>query len=494
MKQKNLIKCTVVAVLFIGLLGCNKILDNTQPPTSVAEEVALTTEVGVNSIRASMYSKIRSQMAFTTQYFIAPSSFTDELRSRPGATRYQNLNEAVGTSGTTHMGSWNASYNLIQDTNLILGAIEDGVLPEDVHNLYRGEAYAIRAFAMHHLARTYGYEPGMTSMGPESDWDLSVVIITDPVIDFEDIEFKERSTVDEVYSQIFSDLEQAKALLAGVNSDNTYITEAFVDALSARVHLYAGNWAEATQAAQDAINNSGRTLENTADGVANMFDETAGNHPEVIFQFVINPNTEGVTGNDNFVNTGPAAYTSTQWVSQVPTQFVIDKYSADDFRLGWYEECFNHQLGVPVSGCTSVNDNGWSVRKFNGSKGNTVDDMPYFRIGELYLIWAEAAAKAANDPLSGLAPLQELRDARNAGPVPAGALLSLDAFEDEILEERVRELIAEGHRFWDLKRLGRDVRNPNGSIKMFSDSYRILAPIGDNNLGVNENLIENPGY
>ena len=64
----------------------------------------------------------------------------------------------------------------------------------------------------------------------------------------------------------------------------------------------------------------------------------------------------------------------------------------------------------------------------------------------------------------------------------------------EILNERIRELIVEGHRFWDLKRLGRDVRHPDGSIKMFADSYRILAPIGTNARDVNPLLEENPVY
>ncbi len=92
------------------------------------------------------------------------------------------------------------------------------------------------------------------------------------------------------------------------------------------------------------------------------------------------------------------------------------------------------------------------------------------------------------------AALQALRDARNTGAVPAAALASLQAFEDEILDERMRELGVEGHRFFDLKRLGRDIRNPDGSLKIAAEHYRILAGLGSGLLNVNDQLVENPGY
>ncbi|MCH8550209.1 MAG: RagB/SusD family nutrient uptake outer membrane protein, partial [Balneolaceae bacterium] len=122
------------------------------------------------------------------------------------------------------------------------------------------------------------------------------------------------------------------------------------------------------------------------------------------------------------------------------------------------------------------------------------DDIPLMRVSEMYLIYAEARAKADNDPTAGAVVLQELRDARNAGIIPPEALLSMEAFEDEILDERMRELNFEGHRFWDLKRLGRDIPQVDGSIKMAANSFRILAPIGNTNLNANPALEENPGY
>ncbi|MDZ7807933.1 MAG: RagB/SusD family nutrient uptake outer membrane protein [Gracilimonas sp.] len=224
-----------------------------------------------------------------------------------------------------------------------------------------------------------------------------------------------------------------------------------------------------------------------------MFDEgTASAHSEALFLIVINPDTEG----GGFGNDGPATYTADGFLAQLPTQFLLDKYIAADHRLGWYEDCTTTQLNplTTPSSCDAVNTNGLAITKFGGEKGNSVDDMPMMRLSEMYLIRAEALAKDAQSPAAGAAPLQTLRTARNTGAVPAAALTSMQAFEDEILDERMRELGVEGHRFFDLKRLGRDIRNPDGSIKMRADSYRILASIGSGLLNVNDQLVENPGY
>lgn len=494
MKKFKTLKYALVMALLVGFAGCDSMLDGVEPSTSVSSEVVLTSEEGVDALRASMYSKIHENFSMTTEYFVAPSAFTDETRNRPGSTRFQALTQATGTSGgTAHMNNWGL-YEIIQDANLIIGAVEPSVF-EDPATLdqYRGEALALRAFAMHNMVRVYGYEPGNFSQGPEGNWDAGIIIRTEPTLDLSDADLRPRSSVNDVYTQILNDLSTAKTLLSGVNSDNRYVTEAFVDGLTARVNLYAGNWGAAATAAQNAIDNFPNPLENTAAGVADMFDERTSNaHSEALFLIVINPDTEG----GGFGNDGPATYTADGFLAQLPTQFLIDKYDAADYRLGWYEDCTTTQLNplTQPTNCDAVNDNGLVITKFGGEKGNSVDDMPMMRLAEMYLIRAEALAKDANNPAAGIAPLQALRDARNTGAVPATALVDLQAFENEILDERMRELGVEGHRFYDLKRLQRDVRNPDGSLKMRADSYRILAEIGSGLRNVNDLLVENPGY
>jgi len=65
---------------------------------------------------------------------------------------------------------------------------------------------------------------------------------------------------------------------------------------------------------------------------------------------------------------------------------------------------------------------------------------------------------------------------------------------EEILRQRRIELAYEGHRFFDLKRLGRDlVKSPHYNSVAFTDT-RILPPIPQADVDGNPNLRQNAGY
>src|SRR5690625_7896619 len=97
---------------------------------------------------------MRANSGFTTQYMVAPSAFTDETRARTGATRYVDLNVAVGTSGTAHISAAGAVYGLINVANHIISGVVDGVVSAEVLECYRGEAYGFRSFALLTFVRT----------------------------------------------------------------------------------------------------------------------------------------------------------------------------------------------------------------------------------------------------------------------------------------------------------------------------------------------------
>jgi hypothetical protein len=65
---------------------------------------------------------------------------------------------------------------------------------------------------------------------------------------------------------------------------------------------------------------------------------------------------------------------------------------------------------------------------------------------------------------------------------------------DEILLQRRLELCGEGNRFFDLKRLGKDIlKGPFYSDVLFND-YRILPAIPNADIQLNPNLIQNTNY
>ena len=508
--MKNLIKILSLLLLFTVSQGCSDILDNAQPSTSISQGTALSDPGAVQSLRASMYSRLHIE-DLTTTYMLGPSSAADELTTRAGATRLSGLAQNDRNAGMVDADGYNQIYDLINDANLLINGVEDGVLPDAQQAQYRGEALVLRAYALHHLVRTYGYEPGMIpGSGQGAGWDLGTIIRTQPTLDASDATFRPRKPIGTVYDQIESDLTRAINLLSqGDAGSPVYITQAAAEALYARVSLYRQNYGDAASYASDAMATSSAELVTDSTGVANMFDETPGMNPEAIFLINFNPPSEQING--DAINDGLNAFTATQWMAQVPTQEQLDMYSSADYRVSWYAPCFNDAESSPVSGCPATHpeiaggNEGLEIQKWNGELGSFTDNVPVFRVAEMLLIQAEAQMKESGGTFNdALGPLNELRQARGLSPLVAGVDVSNEQETmDEILAERRREFVAEGQRFYDLKRLGRAISKAPGTptSEVPYIDYRILdnIPYGEVTLSQQEApedsvLLQNPGY
>ena len=99
-------------------------------------------------------------------------------------------------------------------------------------------------------------------------------------------------------------------------------------------------------------------------------------------------------------------------------------------------------------------DNGYSY-----DKGLNIH-LPYMRLADVYLMYAEAAAQGYGSPAgksdnydkTAVDAINVLRDRAGVGHVAASFTGSLEAFMPEMRRERAVELSFEGHRFNDLRR------------------------------------------
>lgn len=473
---------TLVLLLVIAVAqGCSDILERTEPPTSISQEVALEDQGAIEGLRAGMYNHFHS-FNYTTEFMLAPEALADNLQNRAGTSRFEDMTQNAVGSGVS---SWGTAYNAIQKANLLLHGINEDALSQEQLTMFRGEAYFMRAFAMHHLARALGYEPGqIPATGSGAGWDRSIIIRTEPTTSVEDADLRTRSSITETYEQIKADLNQAIDLLSQSQESSRYfIQEAAAHALLARVHLYEGNYADAQAEASAAMNTSSASLVDTENGVEDMFNENTGANPEGIFIGFVEPATES-----QGVNSALNAYTAQQWIAMVPTQDLMDLYDEADWRNAWYAPCFNDVEGSPASGCPADVE----TQKWNGEKGNFADDVPYFRVAEMILIQAEAQLQQGN-LTEALDRLNTLRNARGLGDFIS---VDSDAIMDEILDERRREFAAEGQRFFDLKRLGMDIRKAPEtglSVVRYTD-FRILDNLPNSQIELNPDLQQNPGY
>jgi len=151
---------------------------------------------------------------------------------------------------------------------------------------------------------------------------------------------------------------------------------------------------------------------------------------------------------------------------------------------------------------------GYSIRKWRnvtstgqlGSNNTWVDiDFPLFRLGEAYLIYAEAVLRGGSggSDAQALTYVNLLRERAYGNSSADFTSITLD----DILNERARELQWEGKRRTDLIRFDEFTTSnylwpwkggvPSGtSVASFRNLYPIPAP----EINTNPNLIQNPGY
>jgi hypothetical protein len=138
-----------------------------------------------------------------------------------------------------------------------------------------------------------------------------------------------------------------------------------------------------------------------------------------------------------------------------------------------------------------------------------VKDWPVMRLGETYLLRAEARLRQGNT--AGAAEdINQLRDrafkdARaKTGNTALGRVSAADMTEDFILDERARELIAEENRRMTLVRFGKLKERiqmngddgPTGKIITGFSDHNALLPIPLREIQLNKDAVleQNPGY
>lgn len=129
-------------------------------------------------------------------------------------------------------------------------------------------------------------------------------------------------------------------------------------------------------------------------------------------------------------------------------------------------------------------------------------DFPLFRLGEIYLNYAEAVLRGGTggDAATALQLVNNLRKRGYNGSSTA-TLTAGELTLDYILDERGREFFYEGQRRTDLIRFGKLTGSSylwpwKGNVPegRSVDDYFNVYPIPADDLGANENLVQNSGY
>lgn len=444
--MKNNISAILLTVL-VFMIGCSKPLD-VAPTQSIDEKDALKSNSDVQVALVGSYATMGSADLYGGRVYVntellGNSNEISWAGTFQGLTQIFNKTIPIDNGFVTN--TWLTGYRTINDVNNVLSAL--GVVNANQKNRVEGEAKFIRGTVYFDLVRLFGkaWNDGTPGSNP------GVPIILTPTRGITDESIVARSSVMAVYDQVIRDLTDAEAKLPV--SNGFFATRNAASAMLARVYLQKGDFANALQAANRVITSNRQSLNSTY--AANFpFDPNGpvqiSNTREDIFMIQVNA-TQGVNDFNTFFSLngrGDITITNNH----------LALYEPGDQRKNLFD--------IDVT------------TKFDNAYGN----VHISRLAEMYLIRAESNFRLVS--VVGATPLEDVNRIRNRAGLPSLLVVTLA----DILKERRLELSFEGFILHDAKRLQNNV----GALPF--NSNRLVYPIPDREMRVNNKLVQNPGY
>ncbi|MBU4539371.1 MAG: RagB/SusD family nutrient uptake outer membrane protein [Weeksellaceae bacterium] len=467
----------IASVALTATVSCERDYLNTDPTDSVSEQTAYETvdkiKVVVNGMHRNMYyrqNESQGQNGATGIMIYMDVMGEDLIFPATGPNWYIStlrwLDNANANS-TNVFYPYDFYYGQIRIANDVIAKtpVAQGLQADKERVM--GEAYAFRAFSYYMLTQIYAkrYVQGAANTQPGVPIRLDNTYNAIP-----------RNSVDEVYSQINSDLQQALSLLNGkIRTNPSHFNTSVVKGLMARVALTTGKYAEAATYANEA--RQGFALMSNA---AYKSGFNSYGNSEWMWGYKPIDATSDYFG--NFMAYMSRNYNSSQ-IRQAPkvvNKLLFDKFASTDVRTQVIDPSGAHTslnlpstyLRVPYTSQKFLSVNAAGTVDNNTSLG----DIPFMRSAEMYLIEAEALAKD-NKELQSKVVFTEFEKNRN--PAYVTSVKTGQAYIDEILNSRRLELWGEGFRFLDLKRLNLPLDRTGTNYAPVVINNLITVPAGD---------------
>jgi starch-binding outer membrane protein, SusD/RagB family len=515
--MKKIIAVVLAASFPLALLGCDAFLDHTPPVNRVEDNFFQTQRDAEQALFAAYevltFSHGRSNDGFHP-FDVVSNMLSDDAYAggsgsgdQPSLVEFNAHNIAV-TNGKA-LGLWSDRFTGIYRTNLLLSHIDRITFDsEQMRNTIEAEARFLRAMFYFDLVRFFGNVP----------------LFTRPLV-AADIRM-EQSDPGEVYDFIVRELVEIIPMMrsnipaAQAGRASTWAAKA----LLGRVYLYHQDYAQpvfglgelpVSRAAvvghlEDIINSSPHRL--LADFGA-LWGRNGNNNIESVFSVQHITTTFGDWG---FLNGSIGNWAATMtglrgvgfhpqyatgWSFQPVTPDLVDAFDRDtDSRffasiLDPVEENVRHNPGEMYQW------QGYAFKKFYPRRADTPQfnlefnwpyNRPVFRFADVLLMAAELNAAAAQTYFDQVRMRAYGED-----------FVQIPATRENIFAERRLEFAGEGHRYWDLLRMGldtaRDRINAQSQVPEIPIDFRMdrmgLLPIPQSEINLSDQTLrQNPGY
>ncbi len=493
------------------------------PPSAITPENYFKNEAEVLAALAAVYAQLRSTLdgywnlsEVSADEMIVPTRGTDwddngkwrELDAQgwgPNSTIAGDIN-----------GAWVSAFTGVVRANALLAAMANVTVADK--EKVQAEVRTLRAYYYFQLMDMFGGVPLV-----------------------EDVELKARprNTRAEIFAFVEKELNEARVALPVKWDPGNHgrITRGAADAILASLYLNAGVFSKdagvsatsynscqpvqisgasacqkAIEAADRVLNSGGGyTLSSNFASWRSNFTADNDNSPENIFVIKFHAATD--LGLNFLMRTLHYSQLNapTPWNGFATIAEVYNAFDQDDqrrsvmlvgpqinfdtgepaFERGGRRLDFTAEIANPRSATESEGARNYKWPADPGHvEQNHGNDFAIFRLGEIYLIKAEALNELGQTA-AAIALVNQVRARVFATPEPLGPM-SQAAFRDAILRERLFELTFELKRRQDLIRHGKFTAA--WQFKAATAAHKILMPIPQAQLDANQLLTQNPGY
>jgi starch-binding outer membrane protein, SusD/RagB family len=488
-------KIIATIILSAGLFA--SCTDSEVTPTSfVTEDNYFKTQddaiASVTAVYASLSLDPGEQSLFGRNLYFLTDMGSDYAAAGVSATNPQvramsNLTHDA-TSDRVQV-AWRQIYNGINRANVSIDNIPKVAGSEAVKTRLINEAKFIRGLLYFQAVRLWGGVP---------------IVLHEPTsIKLESLKSR-RETVDAVYAQIISDLNAAETLPATYPaSDLGRATSGAAKAILAKVYLTRKDYPNAILKAREVIN--GGYGYGLFESFQDIFTKTKKNGKEHIFSVQFEPNQAGNgSSGSTFQSTSFIGFTATE-----PADIISDvALFYDIYQPGDTRRDVSYAKQLPVPGTTTIYTFPKPIFKkyidFTNlaTPGNVAINFPIIRYADILLSLAEAINEQGTPTPEAYELINQVRRRAFAKPIatpdPAIDLSGLNqtTFRAAIQEERKKEFVQEGQRWFDLVRWGTLVTEVKKVTAKNSVSERNnLYPIPQSERSIDPvGLPQNPGY
>lgn len=521
MNKKNIFSVVVLFSFMLFISACTDLdtlpagdkLTNSQKEDAY-NRLPERAEAGVNAIFAQFNQYMPNETAlgasrhndigYPSIMLFTDASGMDVISEDNGYNWTSNSMEFSDRSYTSNEAQiiWNDFYSIIYASNNVITSI-DPETEDPVGQFNLAQGLASRAFCYFGLAQLYQFNYVGNETKP------CVPIITNENANVVALEGAKRSSVQEVYDQVLSDIGTAISLLEDAQNagarrkDKRYIDLGVAYGIRARVHMTMQKWNEALSDANSAIANTSAVVGGLTDVDKPTFMDSEEKNwmwgiiiaetDRVVTSGIVNWYSHMGSFNGN-------GYSSVSKGKQINKK-LFESISDTDVRKGWWinaDKVSNNLNKEQSDFIAKIGFAPYTQVKFAPYKNvvgtaTNANDIPLMRVEEMYLIKAEAEAMSSSSKATLESFVKEYRD-----PSYAFSGSSKEAIQNEVFRQRRIELWGEGLSWYDIMRLNKGVDRRGGGYPNATMVFNIpsgngilLLRIPESEIQANTALSEN---